>query len=294
MSAALGLSDNKLKVMIRFKLFAFLAITIAAAGCVDNSKQVNQNNNSLVSAATSAPTNAVVVSSNVSTGTQTTAPTTVTEVPTFDNANTALDEGKKFFVADEDEKAVKAFEQAVKLDPNLPEAHFQLALAYDAVANQESAEKSYNAAIKAYLKFLAKNPKDATAQFNLGRSYNKINEDEKAQKALLQAVKINPDESEYHLELGNVLIKLAKYPEAVKELKKSLELEPENARAEVALEKAESGDNRVKAAQAKNKDARKDIPTPPTKNSPPIVKSNKNDNIPPEKTVKPVNANVNQ
>jgi tetratricopeptide (TPR) repeat protein len=251
LSAALNLSDNKFIVMMRYKLFVFLAPAIFAAGCGGSSNLSGQNSNAAVNSA-----NAVAISNNANTVNQPTPEPAAhnTEVPTFTEAQVALEEGKKLFAHDEDEKAVQAFEQAVKLDTNVPEAHFQLALAYDAVDNKESAEKSYNAAIKGYLKFLVKNPKDATAQFNLGRSYNKMNEDQKALKVLQQAVKLNPDDSEYHLEMGNILIKLAKYPEAIKELKKSLELDPENSRADAALERAESGNDRVKAAQAKNKD----------------------------------------
>ena len=262
--------------MVKFILFVFLALTIFAAGCGGNSKSSGQNGKATVDSA-----NSVANNSNVPAGNQTSVSQQPashnTDVPTYADAATALEEGKKFFDQDEDEKAVKAFEQAVKLDSNSPEAQFQLALAFDAVGNQESSEKSYNAAIKDYLKFLAKNPKDAPAQFNLGRAYNKMNEDDKALKALQQAVKLNPDDSEYHLELGNILIKLAKYPEAIKELKKSLELDSENTRADAALEKAESGNDRVKAAQVKNKENNPKIGT--AKKPAEAGNSNQNSNL---------------
>lgn len=200
-----------------------------------------------------------------------------TEVPTYENASAALEAGKKFFESNEDEKAVKALEQSVQLDPNLPESQFQLALAYDAVDKQENAEKAYHAAIKAYLDYLRKNPKDAAAQLNLGRSYGKLNEDEKAQKAIQQAVKLKPEDGEYHYELGNILIKLAKYSEAIRELKKSLELDPENTRAEAALEKAESGNDRVAASQIKSKEAKSGLTKGPAANA----SQNKNINASP-------------
>lgn len=266
---------------MKHRMFIFLAAAVFAGGCGNTSKSPDQN-----AAASSNTANANsngMKATNANTQNLPTSVANTSEVPTYDNADAALEEGKKFFNTDEDEKAVKAFEQAVKLDPNLPEAQYQLALAYDAVDNQESAEKTYNAAIKSYLKFLVKNPKDSAAYFNLGHAYNKINEDQKAQKALQQAIKLKPEESEYHLELGNILIKLARYSEAIKELKKSLELDPENARAEASLEKAESGDNRVKAAQAKSKGS-KDAKVTPVRNSAPSTGDNRNQNIKPSQS----------
>lgn len=226
------------------------ALTMFVVNCGGNSNAGNQTLNAKNGTTDNSASN------NINVAVATPVAVQTNEVPTFDNAEAALEAGKKFFETDEDEKAVKVLEQAVQLDPNLPAAQFQLALAYDAIDNEENADKSYNAAIKSYLKLLQKNPKDAAAQLNLGRSYNKINEDEKAFKALQQAVKLSPDDGEYHFEFGNILIKLAKYPEAIKELKKSLELDPENSRAEAALEKAESGNARVSAAQAKSKEVK--------------------------------------
>lgn len=264
MSAANYLGDNKINFMTKYKLLIFFSLIIFAVNCGGNASNGN-NQNVNASAGRTVSDNATTTSVNENKDQP-------VEVPKFNEANAALEAGKKFFESDEDEKAVKALEQAVELDPNLPEAQFQLALAYDAVDNQEAAEKSYNAAIKAYLSYLKKNPKDAAAQFNLGRSYGKMNEDEKAQKAMQQAIKLKPEDGEYHFELGTILIKLAKYSEAIKELKKSLELDPENTRAEAALEKAESGNDRVAASQIKNKEAK----TAPAKTIQP--KNNQNSN----------------
>lgn len=177
------------------------------------------------------------------------------EVPTFDNASAALEAGRKYFDEDEDEAAVKAFEQAVNLDPTSAEAHLHLALAHDAIDNEEEGEKHYKESIKLYQKITAKNPQDAAAYYNLGRAYDKINDDQKAEKSLRQAVKLNAEDTQYRYEYGAILVKLAQYTEAIRELKKSLELDPENTRAEELLGRAEAGEIRVKDAQAKNKKA---------------------------------------
>ena len=51
-------------------------------------------------------------------------------VPTFTDAETAFIEGNKYLDADEIEKSIEAFKQAVKLNPDLAEAYFKLGIAY--------------------------------------------------------------------------------------------------------------------------------------------------------------------
>ncbi|MGI8467086.1 MAG: tetratricopeptide repeat protein [Pyrinomonadaceae bacterium] len=192
-----------------------------------------------------------------------------TPLPTFTDAETALSEGKKLLDANQTEKAVEALKQAVKLNPDLAEAHFNLGVAY-ALLEKENAqlmseeptptpakkgkkevvvltksEKAFDSAAKAYEKIIKKNPKDDNAYFNLGRAYNKLNKDPEAEKALRQAVKLKADDSEYQTELGAILIKLAKYDDAVVVLKKALELDAENSHAQDLLDKADAGQKRI-------------------------------------------------
>lgn len=203
-------------------------------------------------------------------------------VPTFEDADTALAEGKKYLDAIETEKAIDALKQAVKLNPDLAEAYFQLGIAYSLREKEEEnlqivpeetptptkkgkkdepvlskSDKAFESAAKAYEKILKKDPKNAVAQFNLGRSYNKLNKDKEAEKALREAVKLSPEDSEYQTELGAILIKLAQYEDAVRVLKKALELDENNSHAQDLLEKAEAGKKRIDFA---NKDKDKDNP----------------------------------
>ena len=193
-------------------------------------------------------------------------------VPTFTDAGEALAEGNKYFDANDNEKAIEAYRQAVKLNPDLAEAYFKLGVTYALVeSEQEDAEtesekpektttkkgkkdapiiktnsdKAFDNAIKAYKKILIKNPKDDVAHYNLGRSYNKLNQDQEAEKSLKQAVKLRPDDGDYQTELGAILIKLAHYDEAVAALKKALKIDENNLQAQELLEKAEAGRKRV-------------------------------------------------
>jgi tetratricopeptide (TPR) repeat protein len=188
-------------------------------------------------------------------------------VTEYTDANLALADGNKFLDEGETDKAIDALNQAVKLNPDLAEAWFKLGIAYalaemrDEIlveANEAepqptskspvpkpNSEKAFEKAVTAYKKLIDANDQDDVAYYNLGRAYNKLNEDEDAARALKQAAKLKPDDTEYQTELGAILIKLAQYQEAIPPLKKALELDPENIRALELLEDAEAGRKRV-------------------------------------------------
>jgi tetratricopeptide (TPR) repeat protein len=178
------------------------------------------------------------------------------------DASEALAKGKELLDNNDTQSAILALERAVELDPNLPEAHFQLGIAYglvDLQSKQEGdvlpgdsenriktrAEKEFEKAAIAYKKYLDANPKDDAAWFNLGRTYGKLLKDDQAEDAFHQAVKLNPDDADYQTELGAILIRLAKYHEAVTALKKAIDLDPNNARAQDLLEDAQAGAKRL-------------------------------------------------
>lgn len=194
-------------------------------------------------------------------------------LPDFPDAKTALAEGNRLFDINKTDDAIRAYRKAVELDPDLGEAWFKLGVAYalierekelEAVNDQveysptptpskkekeaartKDSEKAFENAVKAYKKQLSANAKDDVAHYNLGRAYDKLNEDEDALKSIREAVRLKPDSTEYQTGLGSILIKLAKYDEAVKVLKKALELDAENSQAEELLEKADAGRKRI-------------------------------------------------
>ncbi|PYS99377.1 MAG: hypothetical protein DMF63_12230 [Acidobacteria bacterium] len=219
-----------------------------------------------------------------------------TELSQFTDPNLALAEGTKFLDTGETDKAIDALSQAVKLNPELGEAWFKLGIAYalaekrdetlettrpesssnDKKPTKTNSEKAFEKAVAAYKKITSQNDQDDVAYFNLGRAYNKLNEDEDAAKALKQAVKLKPDDTEYQTELGAILIKLAQYHEAIAPLKKALELDPDNIRAQELLEDAEAGRSRVNYASTPKKPSNSNASSnsnsntaPPSDNRPP-------------------------
>src|SRR6476620_7969335 len=198
----------------------------------------------------------------------------------FADARAALAEGNRLLDAGETERAIDLLQEAVKMDPDLAEGYFQLGIAYALIEKRDAAkvaaeitptpdpkqkkpreyktnsEKAFEKAVAAYKKMIAANEDDDSAHFNLGRAYNKLNEDEDAAKSLKQAVKLKPDDTEYQTELGAILIKLAQYQEAIPPLKKAIELDADNIRAQELLDDAEAGRKRVDYAVPK-KDEKK-------------------------------------
>src|SRR5215211_7472749 len=86
-------------------------------------------------------------------------------------ARNQLDRGKELYRNDQDAEAVLAFMEAVRLDPDLAEAHFRLALGLEAMGKSEEAEAEYKKAVAAYKKYLDENPDDSEAHYALGQTY---------------------------------------------------------------------------------------------------------------------------
>lgn len=269
-------------VLIGFLSFAF-------AGCGGGAA----NSNTAVATAENTNSNAVV-----------------SPFASIADANEALVEGKRLLDENQTEMAIEAFKRAVEIDADLAEGHFQLGVAYSLlemqlqqsgavtqtpsnsnskeVVKKTQSERAFEAAVKAYKKWLDKNPKDDNAYYYLGRTYAKLTKDDEAEEAFQQAVKLKPDDSEYQTELGGILVKLAQYHEAIKPLKRAIELDEANGRAIDLLEDAEAGRRRVDYVSA-NKNSN----TAPTDKS-----SNSNSNtvsntvMPSNSTAKPPEANT--
>ena len=249
--------------MKRIILTSFFGISaLFLIGCGNSGEAQNENVN--VTAEVNSTANQNGENANVNSETS-------GEVPRFNNADTAFAEGEKYFNANEYEKAIDAYRQAAKLNPDFAAAHFQLGVAYALVealekeqatptpetdasppkkkkkeeTKQTNSEKSFENAVTAYKKIIKKEPENALAYFNMGRSYNKIGDDKEAREALEKAAKLEPENSLYQTELGALLIEFAKYDDAVRALKKAVKLDETNLTAQELLETAEAGKKRV-------------------------------------------------
>jgi tetratricopeptide (TPR) repeat protein len=169
-------------------------------------------------------------------------------------SRTFLEKGKELYRSDQDSEAVIAFQEALKLDPDLPEAHFRLGLSYEALNKREDAESEYKKAVEGYKKYLDENPTDFEAFYNLGQTYAGLGQYSDAIREYRQATKLKSDDPDIYYDLGTALTKLAQYDEAVAAFSKSLEIDPDNYRAEDALDEAREGVKRIRAGKKHQED----------------------------------------
>lgn len=235
---------------------------------------------------------------NVAVNTEVAPAPTVAANQEFTDANVALSEGKRLMDENQTEQAIAALKRAVELNPDTAEAYFHLGVAYDllemqneqsgvvtnpapssnsknATPKKTESEKAFEQAVKAYEKWLKTNPKDDTAHYYLGRTYAKLMKDDEAEEAFQEAAKLKPDDTEYQTELGAILIKLAQYHEAIKPLKKAIEIDQGNGRAIDLLEDAEAGRRRVDYVSA-NKNSNTTVERAKTSSSSSNSSSNSN------------------
>jgi protein O-GlcNAc transferase len=169
-------------------------------------------------------------------------------------AKAMLEKGKQLYRDDKDRDAVAAFQQAVKLDPELAEAHFRLGLGYEAVGKSEDAESEYKKAVEAYKKYFEGNPDDAEAHYNLGQTYANLGNYSEAIREYRQATKLKTDDPDIYYDLGMAHTKLAQYDQAAAAFSKSLEIDPDYYRAQDALEEAREGVKRIRAGKKHQED----------------------------------------
>lgn len=161
-------------------------------------------------------------------------------------AQALVDQGKELYKNDQDEQAAEVFLQALKLSPDMAEAHLRLGMAYAALDKKDEAEASYKKAVELYKKKIQADSKDADAFFNLGQAHSLLHQDEEAVRAFRQATRLKPDDEEAFYQLGMSESRLAHYPEAMSAFQKALELDPNDYRATDALETAQEGAKRIK------------------------------------------------
>ena len=169
-------------------------------------------------------------------------------------AKALLDKGKELYRDDQDTDAVAAFEQAVKIDPDLAEAYFRLGLGYEALQKREQAESQYKKAVEAYKKYLDSNPDDAEAHYNLGQTYANLDQFSEAIREYRQATKLKADDPDIYFDLGIAHTKLAQYEPAAAAFSKALEIDPDYYRAQDALDEAREGIKRIKAGKTHQED----------------------------------------
>jgi tetratricopeptide (TPR) repeat protein len=179
--------------------------------------------------------------------------------PNPQEARSFLEKGKLLYHNDQDSEAVEAFQQAIKLDPTLAEAHFRLGLSLEALNKADEAEKEYKFAVDSYKKYFdnEENQKDGEAHYDLAQTYAGLHQYSDAIREYRQAVKTRSEDPDIYYDMGVAHTKLAQYSEAANAFSKSLELDPDNYRAQDALDEAREGMKRIQAGRKHQEDIQK-------------------------------------
>src|SRR5689334_6159159 len=183
-------------------------------------------------------------------------PATVSNVLPVDRgrARALLEQGKIFYRDDKDDEAVAAFQEAIKLDPELAEARFRLGLGYAALGKHEEAEKEYKKAVEVYKKYLAEHDSDPEAHYDLGQTYAGLGQYSDAIREYREATKLKDNDADIYYDLGVAHTKLAQYDAAASAFSKSLEIDPDNYRAQDGLDEAKEGISRIRAGRKHQED----------------------------------------
>jgi tetratricopeptide (TPR) repeat protein len=125
--------------------------------------------------------------------------------------------------------AIEDYKQAIRINPDYAEAHYNLGIAYGELGRNQQAIDSFKQAIR--LKQAARFKLGlAEAHYNLGIIYGKLGRDQEAIESFKQAIKIKPDYAEAHCILGAAYLEIGDKESAVEEYKilKTLDAEKAN------------------------------------------------------------------
>ena len=121
------------------------------------------------------------------------------------------------------EEAEEEYKEAIRIKPNYTEAHSNLGVLLKSLERYEEAEEEYREAIRI-------NPNLAEAHNNLGNLLDDLKRFKEEEEEYKEAIRINPNLVEAHYNLGNLLGDLKRFEEAEKEYKEAIRINPDFAK----------------------------------------------------------------
>ncbi len=104
------------------------------------------------------------------------------------------------------EQAIEHYQEALRLNPNLPEARITLGVALARKGRLDEAIEQFQAAV-------AQNPQNPGALYNLGLAYNGKGQLNEAMTTFEQVIRLTPDNADAHNNLGLVLMRQGRLDE---------------------------------------------------------------------------------
>jgi tetratricopeptide (TPR) repeat protein len=125
-------------------------------------------------------------------------------------------------------KEVSEYKEALRIDPNFAEAHFNLGVAYQEKGNHKEAIAEYQKTLQIYPNYLE-------AHNNLGILYFRNGLLDQAFMEYQRTIEIKPDYAKGYYNIGGVYREKKKMDEAITSFQKALEINPNFAEAHYSL-----------------------------------------------------------
>ena len=125
-------------------------------------------------------------------------------------------------------KAMEAFKQAIRIDPDYALAHVNLGIAYGELGN-------YAKAMEAFKQAISIDPVNANAHLGVGNAYYEFGLYKDAIEAYKQVIRIDPDDAITYGNLGAAYLQLGFYKDAIETCKQAIRIDPDYALAHVNL-----------------------------------------------------------
>lgn len=132
--------------------------------------------------------------------------------------------GSALYAMNQPELAAGAFRQAVLIQPDNPEAHYNLGRTLTAMGEHVEASRAFHQAIQY-------KPDFAWALNDLGSTSRALQQPDVAEKNFRQAIELDPAEPAFWINLGNTLSDLARYDEAIEAYRRAQLLKPNSVEA---------------------------------------------------------------
>lgn len=121
-------------------------------------------------------------------------------------ARDQINKGVASFKNAQYEEAIGHFQEAIRLDPKLPQARLYLGTAYSYLvvpnATDDANLKTANSAIAIFKDYLAEHPGDKNSLQQLASIYRNIKQPETSKQYELQVIQVDPNDAEAHYSIG--------------------------------------------------------------------------------------------
>ncbi|MBW2242860.1 MAG: tetratricopeptide repeat protein [Deltaproteobacteria bacterium] len=142
--------------------------------------------------------------------------------------------GDAYFKSSLHGEALDAYQEALRLDPDVAGVFNNIGNAYVGLGNLDQAVTAYEKAIEILFA-------DINAHVNLGNAYDMQDRTSEAQTEYRTALSLDPDNAKAHYNLGIVYDRIGSHVAAIREYREALRLAPGYERAQDRLDRAMEG-----------------------------------------------------